>query len=382
MAQLQVIVNKLNIRTHPVLDFADKSNVVGVLLQDAVFESVGEIENGLGKWFVDRDGNWASEKWLGDLLIPIDQIKFDVKKMSWGHQLYDIPSIWNQLKTKGVGITVGVVDTGVDFNHPDLEINIHSLSKSFIGDPKNFSDMNGHGTEMAGIIAAKGTSSAYGIAPDAKLLIVKASSSGDQNDLVHFVDALNYISDIPEVDVISISYAFICSKFDEECNYIVEKFHQAINRCLDANKIIVSSIGDNHFPGEIDRDTYPSAFNSGIPYSSGVIGIGSFNQSGNLCDFSQWNPHLCLIAPGDSIWTTGLNDSGAFGLQTSIAAAFTAGCVALILSYMKKNNKLDPFKCINAILNSCDQIGSKNTFDIQSGYGKLNLNNAIDKIKK
>ncbi len=72
MAQLQVIVNKLNKRRSPVTDFADKSNIVEVVNKDSIFESDGEITNILGKWYKDRDGYYYWEKGL--IIQPDERI--------------------------------------------------------------------------------------------------------------------------------------------------------------------------------------------------------------------------------------------------------------------------------------------------------------------
>jgi subtilisin family serine protease len=384
--KLQVVVNKLNRRKSPITDFANKSNIADVVNRGFEFESVAQIENTLGMWYQDRDGLWAWGKGLSSGVeaapqeLAETQVEFDSTKMSWGHQQYEIPSIWKELNTKGEGITVAVIDTGIDIHHPDLAPNIHESSKSFIGDEKDFSDGDGHGTQMAGIIAATGSSKAYGVSPGSKLLVVKASQSGDQDDLKHFIEAIDYVSGISEVSVVSISYGFTCPNFDDDCKSLVTLFGQSIDKCLAAGKIIVAAIGDNHFPGEIDKDTYPSAFNANLPFSKGVLGVGAFDKQGSLCDFSRWNSHLCFLSPGDSIWTTTLNSSGGPGEQTSIATAFTSGCIALILSYMKQSNQISTANCIDAILSTCDQMDGVD-FNTKNGYGKMNLKNAIAKIK-
>jgi subtilisin family serine protease len=296
-------------------------------------------------------------------------IQFDPTKMSWGHKWYNIPFIWNDLNTMGRGITVAVIDTGVDNQNEDLISNIHESSRSFIDNDLSITDVVGHGTKMAGIIGATGKHKVYGVAPECKLLILKASNQERGPDVKPFIDALNYASSIQEVDIVSFS-----SVFDNDVN-----LKGAVEKCINNDKIVVASIGDaRNFignPNGPDDDTFPACY-------TGVIAVGAFDQQGKLCNFSNWNQALSFLAPGDDyILTTGLDDSTAMGGQTSIAAAFTSGCLAILLSYAKIKS-ITPKDCINAIFCTCDDYGPTIGKDIQSGYGLMNLRNAIAKIKK
>jgi subtilisin family serine protease len=378
MSQLKVVVPLLNKRTAPVENTDDVRNVVGQVNDKFQFESVEEKENSLGTWFKDRDGNWYWGGGLADILsivlpgnkiIPLGKQLFDPDKMSWGHKFYDIPFIWDDLKTKGRGVIVAVIDTGIDDKHPDLVSNIHPLSKSFFADEKDISDIDGHGTQMAGIITASGNSKVFGVAPESKILIVKAAQQVRGADVKLFAKALNHAAGIKEIDIISISNCFFINDPDLQV---------AVKNCISNNKIIVAAIGNGRDfigkPNGPDDDTYPACFTD-------VIAIGAFDEQGQICSFSNWNAHVSFLSPGDfSILTTGLNNSSTKGAGTSIATAFTAGCLALLLSYAKANSIL-PSKCIQAILDSCDDIGGAIGKDIQSGNGRMNLRNAITKLK-
>jgi subtilisin family serine protease len=365
MAQYRVLVNLLNKRFHPVMDFTDKSNVAGLIKKDELIEGVEEIILSNGKWIRDQEGFYY---WGGGLSPEGSTV--DVNKLSWGHRRYNMPFVWNDLKTKGKGVTVAVIDTGIDVNNTDLTGNIHPLSKSFDGDSGSLSDADGHGTGMAGIIGATGQHQVFGVAPEASLMIIKAASQVRGPDLKVFARALQYAADIPAVDIISISYSFPDNDDD---------FRGAINKCISANKIIVSAIGNGRnfiqAPDGPDEDTYPACYNS-------VIAVGSFDVNGRLCNFSNWHPRLSFLAPGDfKVLTTGLNNTVTMGSGTGIAAAFTAGSLALLASYAKKNS-IPLQKCTQAMLDSCDDYGDHIGKDIQSGYGLMNLRNAVSKLKR
>lgn len=383
MLQLRVHVKRLNKRRQIPVHFPDRDNIIGEVFEGFVFEGeeVAIVPNpNLGKWYKDRDGFFYWGGGVTELIIvtspvppaiqpPEGVLQFDSNKMSWAHKFYDIPFIWNDLKTKGKGVTVAVIDTGVDDKHPDLISNIHSLSKSLIGSEKDILDIDGHGTQMAGIIAASGHSKVFGVAPEAKILIVRAATEVRGVDIKLFAKALNHAATINEVDIISVSNCFFIDDRD---------LQNAVTNCLENNKIIVAAIGNGRDfigkPNGPDEDTFPACY-------ANVIGVGAFDQQGRICTFSNWNSHLDFLSPGDfSVLTTGINNNSAQGAGTSIATAFTAGCLALLLSFAK-TNAISPEKCIQSILDSCDDIGVVIGKDLQSGNGRMNLRNAINKLK-
>ncbi len=381
MYQLEVTVPKLNIRNTPVADPTFK-NWIGEIDLGGTFRAIDKIEGTPHEIFPGVINDWYKDEhnrfyWAGgveEVITPAPGAaeatmpESEWAKMSWGHKFYDIPSIWDKLQTKGKGVTVAVIDTGIDVKHPDLISNIHSLSKGFLGDEKNISDTDGHGTQMAGIIAASGNI-VYGVAPEVKLLITKATEHERGAQPGVFANALNYVAGIPEVDIISVSNCFFIDD---------SGLQSAIQNCLSAKKIIVAAIGNGRDfigkPNGPDDDTYPACYDN-------VIAIGAFDKQGEICGFSNWNAHLSFLSPGDfSVLTTGLNNSSVMGAGTSIATAFTAGSLALLLSYAKSNS-IPPMKCIQAILDTCDDIGGIVGKDIESGFGRMNLRNAITKLK-
>ena len=226
---------------------------------------------------------------------------------------------------------------------------------------------------MAGIIAASGSNKVFGVAPASKILIVKATIETNGVNLKTFANAIDFAASVPEVNIVSISYSFL---FDDP------DIKKAIKNCLDAKKIVVAAIGNMHILKTPDADTFPSSYNNGPSPNTGVLAIGAFDQKGALCSFSNWNNHLTFLAPGDfKVLTAGKGNTITNGSLTSIATAFTAGCIALMVSYLKANNPQNIMACIKALLDTCDDIGSTTGFEVQSGYGRMNLRNAIAKIK-
>jgi subtilisin family serine protease len=326
----------------------------------------GDLFDGIDTWVKDLAGNYY---WSGGTNYVKDKlpVQFINSKMSWGHKWYDLPFVWNDLKTTGQGVTVAIIDTGVDDNHPDLKTKLHGASKSFVDNAIDIKDTDGHGTNMAGIIGASGNN-VFGVAPGVTLLVVKATKQVRGANPKVFAEALNYAAAIPDVDIISFSNVFSDGT----------DLNGPVQNCIKAKKILVAAIGNGrNFIGlqqGPDSDTFPACFPN-------VLAVGSFGSNGEICTFSNWNPQLSLLAPGDfSVLTTGLNNKTEMGAGTSIATAFTSGCLALMIAY-GKGKSITGEQCIASLLGSCDDIGSSIGRDIQSGFGRMNLRNAINKIK-
>lgn len=387
--QYEVTASQLHIRKVIPMSFADKSSVAGKVFRGFRFDGIevplAQIPNpALGRWYKDKDGFFYWGKAVAEIIVspaptaisvleaPIEESA--VVQMSWGHRLFDLPFIWGDLKTRGSDITVAVIDSGLDIGHKDFSDNIHSLSKGFVGQPDDIADGAGHGTNMAGIIAAKGKHKIIGVAPDATLLIVKATQQINGVDLRIFAQAIEYAASIDDVDIISISYSFLINDAG---------IRRAIDMAMNAGKVVVAAIGNGRIPtNPEDPDTFPACYNAGFGANNGVIAVGSFGQDGNVCSFSNSNKHLCLLAPGDfSIRTAGLGNTVVDGSLTSIATAFTAGCLALLMSYLKTNNPQQMQMGVKALLDTCDDIGPVVGFDPVTGKGRLNLRNAVSKIK-
>jgi subtilisin family serine protease len=318
-------------------------------------------------WYKDAADNyyWSGGFAQTKVVVPRD---FDPAKMSWGHERYNIPLLWNTLKTTGEKITVAVIDTGIDKLHPDLASKIHPLSKSFVGDVKDINDTDpeGHGTSMAGIIGASGKSKVFGVAPGAELLILRVSRESQGGEVKHYAEALKYAAGIDAVDIISFS-----NNMGDNAG-----LREAIKVCIDRKKIVVASIGNGRnplIPNGPDGDTFPACYEN-------VMTVGAFDRAGNICSFSSWHPQLDFLAPGDaSVLTTTRNAGSGPGGGTSIATAFAAGGLALLFAYAKAK-KISRDTCIEAFLTSCDDIGPTVGPDIRSGRGLLNLRNAFAKL--
>ena len=233
----------------------------------------------------------------------------------------------------GQGITVAVLDTGIDATHPDLSYGSQVIQNVRVADlqgsspaflyPQVVEGLNdsdpvmGHGTFVAGVIAGTGSASGGyygGMAPGARLLGV---SAGDAN-LFFVLSGMDYIlSHRVDMNIRVVNCSFGISGFfdaNDPINIATKILH-------DAGVSVVFSAGN--------RGDQPNSLN---PYSvaSWVIGVGSGTKGGSLSSFSSRGAagygmyHPTLIAPGESIVSTrasGVNVIGTCGLSAGLASS-------------------------------------------------------------
>ena len=253
---------------------------------------------------------------------------------------------------KAWGITVGntqvgVLDTGVDVNHPDLN------GKVFSGTGVNDTDLNdtiGHGTEVSGIIAAN-TNNNQGIAGvswNTKILSLKITDDYGQARVSNVVSALDQAYE-KGIKIVHISLS---------TNQFSQALKNSIQEAHDRGVLIISTVGNSG----IEELRYPAAFD-------GVIGVGAVNETKQKEFYSTTGEHVSLVAPGALIYTTSLNSTYDKVTGTSFAAPQVSGAAALIWS-IAPNLTNDEVR--NILISSADDLGASGK-DKQYGYGLLNI---------
>lgn len=286
-----------------------------------------------------------------------------VRQMSWHLRALRIDQVHKI--TKGNGVVVAVVDSGVEATHPDLRGQVlkgAAFGAAAASGPT--ADADGHGTGMAGSIAAKGggENHALGIAPGAKILPVKVftkrSFSTQSEDVV--VDGIRWAAD-HGAQVINIS---LCIGSDP-----TQGVRDAVAYALSKDAVVVAGSG-NRPAG--NQDVCSPA---DIP---GVIAVGATDRSGRLWSGSVTGPALALTAPGVEIVGLGSRLSGntsgyASGTGTSEATAIVSGAAALVRA---KFPDLKAPDVINRLLVTADDAGPSGR-DEQYGFGRLDILGAL-----
>ena len=242
-----------------------------------------------------------------------------ITQTPWAQNALDFSSVWGL--SEGQGITVAVVDSGVDFNAQLRgRVTAFDLTSTGQGNPE-WADCVGHGTAVAGIIAASNQQAEgfpfAGVAPAARILSVKVNSqeSGSSALLAQgIVDAV-----IKGADVINVSI----------CTGDSSQLRSAVEYAQHHNVVVVAAAGND---GSVDGDPFCGTAHG--PYYPanypGVLSVGSVGQTGALSSFSDTRTHVEVTAPGENI-TSAFPGGYQNDLNgTSFAAPFVSGVAALV----------------------------------------------------
>ncbi len=271
--------------------------------------------------------------------------------MDWGLELLNIPSLWRQ--SKGEGVRVAVLDTGAALTHPDLKNAILS-AKDFTGSRAGPSDIIGHGSHVAGIIAARENSSGViGIAPLCQLLIGKVLGDSGAGSAPWIAKGIYWAIE-KKAHIISMSLGSPVE---------IPLIHEAIKEAIKAGIFIVAAAG-NEGP-TIDTIGYPAKWPE-------VISVGSIDRRRQISSFSSRGDRVDICAPGDQILScyppTGLAKLSG----TSMAAPFVSGVVALKISRQMKFPNGEPIntqqELLKVLRESATDAGAKGR-DPNYGYG-------------
>ncbi|MDH5779260.1 MAG: S8 family peptidase [Candidatus Bathyarchaeota archaeon] len=228
-----------------------------------------------------------------------------VDEYPWGVNRIDADEVHPY--EKGFGVKVAVLDTGIDYNHVELEPNYKGGRDVIKGNDDPVDDI-GHGTEMAGVImAAINNEALVGVAPECTLYAVKSLKSNEQGEYRYAVAGIQWAMD-NGMQIISMSWGG-----DHQ-----ESLERACKEAYDSGILLVASTGNDASSVE-----YPAAYDS-------VIAVSATDQSNALYTSSNRGPEVELAAPGVYLRTTTRGGGIGYRTGTSLAAAHVAGVAALI----------------------------------------------------
>ncbi|MGE5380528.1 MAG: S8 family peptidase [Methylocystaceae bacterium] len=264
--------------------------------------------------------------------------------------------------TRGKNIVVGVIDTGIDYRHPDLQNQILD-GKNFVPDGNDYYDLNGHGTHVAGIIAANGR--LLGVAPEAKLLIARALNANGQGDAASIASALDWIGSWrgPNGEQASVVNMSLGMPVDDT------RLHQTVIQVANSGVTMVAAAGN-------EGDDNPATLEISYPaYWLEVLSVGAVNLALKAANFTNANDRIAVVAPGVDTFSTYPGGKYVQLSGTSMASPHIAGAAALIQSHHLRNFGSIPnpewtYKYLK--LNTIDlgNIG----YDDLYGYGLFSFN--------
>lgn len=299
------------------------------------------------------------------------------QETSWGWTTVKASEAATTNSVTGSGIVVAVVDTGVDYDHEDLDANnwvntgetasnnIDDDGNGYVDDYYGYDfigsfytavtpdadpqDEAGHGTHVAGIIAAENnTVGVRGVAPSAQIMPVKVLDSVGYGFDSTVADGIRYAVD-EGADVINLSLGSSVAS---------NTIKSAVDYAETNGVLVVAASGNS---ANFSAPSYPAAY-------SNVISVGATNEEGYKTEYSNWGK-IDVMAPGDEILSSIPGNQYATYSGTSMASPHVAGVVALA---MQKFATTDPKIIRHVVETTADDFSVMTGPDYVSGYGMVN----------
>lgn len=238
---------------------------------------------------------------------------------------------------KGTGVGVAIIDTGINLTHPDLA---HVVAgATFVKGTSTPNDDNGHGSHVAGIVAAADNGFGYvGVAPDATVIAVKVlnrNGSGSISSVNAGIDWVTANHTAYNIEVANMSLGG--SGFSQS-------MYDAIQRATNAGVTFAVAAGNS----SANAANYsPSGFDN-------VITVSALNSNGTFASYSNWGSVVDLIAPGSSVPSLYKNGGYATLSGTSMASPHVAGSAALYI----KDHPGSTFATVRSALIAAGQSGT------------------------
>ncbi|MTK01367.1 type VII secretion-associated serine protease mycosin [Micromonospora sp. CP22] len=251
--------------------------------------------------------------------------------------------------SQGDGVVVAIIDTGVH-PHADLQDNLHSGTDLIRNGGNGQQDNDGHGTAMAGLIAAhgKGPEGAVGVAPQASILPIKFKDRSSGGTTENLAQAIMYAIN-NGADIISISSGGEQSLTEQK----------AIQAAIDADIVVIAAAGN--LPTD-KRVQYPAAY-------PGVVAVGGVDRTGHRASVSVTGDEIDIVAPAVELVSTSFDGGYRVGTGTSGAAAIVAGAAALVRA---KYPYLPADEVVHRLTATAIDKGPPGRDD-QYGYGVIDL---------
>nr|WP_321352604.1 S8 family peptidase [uncultured Methanoregula sp.] len=217
---------------------------------------------------------------------------------------------------KGEGVKVAVIDTGIDYTHPDLK-DVYAGGYNFVDDNNDPMDDNSHGTHCSGIIAATGSKKGiYGTAPGVRLYGVKVLDKWGYGSMSDVVEGI-YWAKNNSMKVASMSLG---SSWDSQA------MHDAVNNATENGVLIVAAAGNSgSVTGVGETMGYPAKYDN-------VLAVAAVNKHNRRAIWSSTGFNIGVSAPGVKIRSTVTGGNYATYSGTSMATPHVAGVAALVYS--------------------------------------------------
>lgn len=232
-------------------------------------------------------------------------------ELTWGVQRVRAPAAWQQ--TEGRGVRVAIIDTGIDTSHPDLVGQVdggyNAITKSEASEA--YQDDNGHGTHVAGTVAAlRDGRGVVGVAPQARLYAVKVLDADGSGNLSDVIDGIVWAAS-NDMQVANMSLG---------APFGSDTMQRALRFAKGRGLIVVAAAGNSG--GSVG---YPGAYPE-------TIAVSAADSNDALAAFSSRGPEVDFIAPGVDVVSSKMGGGFVSYSGTSMAAPHVAGLAALVVS--------------------------------------------------
>jgi subtilisin family serine protease len=232
------------------------------------------------------------------------------RERQWALDALEAEQLWQE--AHGCGATIAVVDSGVDFTHPDLVGTVRS-GKNFVGDGKGLTDRSGHGTEVAGVAAAARDNGIgiSGLAPGVRVMPIGIEDITGEMRASDLSRGLQFAIS-REVDVINLSLGGPVQSPNVE--YWLEQATRA-------GIPVVAAAGNAY------RNDNPTIWPAASPHT---IAVGAIAPTGVWAPFSSTGQYIDVVAPGVAVLTTAADGRYVAGNGTSLSAPFVSATLAMM----------------------------------------------------
>ncbi|MGG3004700.1 S8 family serine peptidase [Geobacillus stearothermophilus] len=259
-------------------------------------------------------------RWPGvDYVQQDTTVAIDSQAANWG-VAETKAAVMHTRGITGKGVKIAILDTGVDLHHPDLSVAGGACLLSYC--PNSYQDDNGHGTHVAGIIAAKDNNiGSVGVAPEASIYALKVLDRYGEGNVSTILAGIEWAIK-HQMDIINLSLAA-----PED----VPVLKEAVEKAYKSGILVVAAAGNNgHANGAGDTVEYPAKYDS-------VVAVAAVNQDHVRMPYSATGAAVEMAAPGEGIYSTvpvsldpdGRHDGYTYMSGTSMAAPFVSGVLAL-----------------------------------------------------
>ncbi len=269
-----------------------------------------------------RRNRWTLPPWTCTKQVSAQELG---QAWPWGLKFAGIDKL--HVETKGAGVKIGIIDTGIDTTHPDLAGNILS-ARDFSRSAFGVEDRVGHGTHTAGtMVAIDNGVGSIGLMPEGKLIVAKGLGDDGSGPMDVIASCIIYCVD-EGADVINLSVG--SPDPDDDVLHALQYASE--------HGVLVSSAAGNdgialdRFGKQLNTVDYPGK------WTNLCSCVGAHDEQGKIADFSSRGPEVDFLAPGVKVLSCFLAGRYSYMNGTSMATPFVAGTIGLMIAYRRKHN--------------------------------------------